>query len=114
MDELITALIATGASAVSALVTFLLARRKYNAEVTSTEYENFAKMIASYRDTIEDNQRRLDRYQAEIENVATKKFLRYAPKTAICGISCKTFHCKSSNKHRENDTLFVETRMAKA
>jgi predicted RNase H-like nuclease (RuvC/YqgF family) len=67
MDELITALIATGASAVSALVTFLLARRKYNAEVTSTEYENFAKMIASYRDTIEDNQRRLDRYQAEIE-----------------------------------------------
>lgn len=67
MEQLFTTLIATGASAISALITFLLARRKYNAEVKGTEYENFAKMLASYRDTIEDNQKRLDRYQAEIE-----------------------------------------------
>jgi predicted RNase H-like nuclease (RuvC/YqgF family) len=67
MEQLFTTLIATGASAISALVTFLLARRKYNAEVKGTEFENFAKMLASYRDTIEDNQKRLDRYQAEIE-----------------------------------------------
>lgn len=67
MEELTTTLIATGASAVSAFVTFLFTRRKYNAEVKGAEYENFAKMLASYRDTIEDNQKRLDRYQAEIE-----------------------------------------------
>jgi septal ring factor EnvC (AmiA/AmiB activator) len=67
MEQLFTTIIATGASAISALVTFLLARRKYNAEVKGTEFENFAKMLASYRDTIEDNQKRLDRYQAEIE-----------------------------------------------
>jgi predicted RNase H-like nuclease (RuvC/YqgF family) len=67
MEQLFTTLIATGASAISALVTFLLARRKYNAEDKGTEFENFAKMLASYRDTIEDNQKRLDRYQAEIE-----------------------------------------------
>lgn len=67
MNELITTAIALGASTITSLVTFLFTRRKYNAEAHGTEIENVQKTLQTYIDIVEDNKKRIDMYQSELE-----------------------------------------------
>lgn len=74
MSELITALISVLASTVTGLVTFLFTRRKYLAEVSSTEIANLRESLKIYIDLVDDNKKRIDLYQAEIERCNKEVF----------------------------------------
>lgn len=74
MNEIITTAIALGSSTISSLVTFLLARRKYLAEVKGSDLENLQKSLQIYIDIVEDNKKRIDLYQAEIERCNKEVF----------------------------------------
>lgn len=74
MNEIITTAIALGSSTISSLVTFLLARRKYLAEVKGSDLENLQKSLKIYIDIVEDNKKRIDLYQAEIERCNKEVF----------------------------------------
>jgi chromosome segregation ATPase len=74
MNELITTAIALGASTITSLVTFLFTRRKYLAEVKGSDLENLQKSLQIYIDIVEDNKKRIDLYQAEIERCNKEVF----------------------------------------
>ena len=74
MNELITTVIALGASTITSLVTFLFTRRKYLAEVKGSDLENLQKSLQIYIDIVEDNKKRIDLYQAEIERCNKEVF----------------------------------------
>ena len=64
MNELIYSAIA---AAISSGATFFFTRRKYNAEAHGTEIENVQKTLQTYIDIVEDNKKRIDMYQSELE-----------------------------------------------
>lgn len=69
MSELI---ITTGASILTGFVTFLFTRRKYISEVKTNDIENMRSTLRFYIDIVEDNKKRMDTYQNEIERVNAK------------------------------------------
>lgn len=69
MNELI---LTTGASILTGFVTFLFTRRKYISEVKTNDIENMRSTLRFYIDIVEDNKKRMDTYQNEIERVNAK------------------------------------------
>lgn len=66
MEEiLITGGVGIATSAISAVVTWILARRKYNSEVDSNLIENMEKSLEFYEKLSDDNKTRLDKALAE-------------------------------------------------
>ena len=62
-------LITTGASLVTGLATFLFTRKKYISEVQSNDIDNMRNTLRVYIDIVEDNKKRMDLYQKEIERL---------------------------------------------
>lgn len=63
MDPSLTAGIVTlVTNLTTGVVTWLLARRKYNTEVDSNEIENLKKSLEFYEDIVRDNNRKLQFY----------------------------------------------------
>lgn len=63
MDPSLSAGIVTlGTNLATGIVTWLLARRKYNTEVDSNEIENLKKSLEFYEDIVRDNNRKLQFY----------------------------------------------------
>lgn len=60
--SLITGIITFGTNLATGIVTWLLARRKYNTEVDSNEIENLKKSLEFYEDIVRDNNRKLQFY----------------------------------------------------
>lgn len=60
--SLITGIVTLGTNLVTGIVTWLLARRKYNTEVDSNEIENLKKSLEFYEDIVRDNNRKLQFY----------------------------------------------------
>lgn len=57
--EFISVIVGSLAAAISSAVTWLLARRKYNAEVNGNVIENMQKSLEFYKQLSDDNSRRL-------------------------------------------------------
>lgn len=60
--SLITGIVTLGTNLTTGIVTWLLARRKYNTEVDSNEIENLKKSLEFYEDIVRDNNRKLQFY----------------------------------------------------
>ena len=60
--SLITGIVTLGTNLATGIVTWLLARRKYNTEVDSNEIENLKKSLEFYEDIVRDNNRKLQFY----------------------------------------------------
>lgn len=63
---------AIGSSVVCTSVTYLWARKKYLSEVKTNDLENLRRMLNLYIDIVEDNKKRLDDYQNQLERVNNK------------------------------------------
>lgn len=63
--NLIEAVAGTGIVATS--ITYLWTRKKYLAEVKTNDLENLRRMLDLYIDIVEDNKKRLDDYQSQLE-----------------------------------------------
>ena len=61
-SSLITGIVTLGTNLATGIVTWLLARRKYNTEVDSNEIENLKKSLEFYEDIVKDNNRKLQFY----------------------------------------------------
>lgn len=59
-DALLTAIIAVGTSTVSSLVSWFLARKKYNSEVEGNRVENMDKSLDFYDHLSDSTMKRLD------------------------------------------------------
>lgn len=62
-------LLTAGASIITGAATFLFTRRKYISEVKTNDIENMRNTLRFYIDLVEDNKKRMDNYQNEIEKV---------------------------------------------
>lgn len=62
-------LLTAGASVITGAATFLFTRRKYISEVKTNDIENMRNTLRFYIDLVEDNKKRMDNYQNEIEKV---------------------------------------------
>lgn len=60
--SLITGIVTLGTNLATGIVTWLLARRKYNTEVDSNEIENLKRSLEFYEDIVRDNNRKLQFY----------------------------------------------------
>lgn len=63
---------ALGSSVVCTSATYLWARKKYLSEVKTNDLENLRRMLNLYIDIVEDNKKRLDDYQNQLERVNNK------------------------------------------
>lgn len=59
-------------AAVSSLLTWLFSRRKYRAESQGNEIENVNKVLAIYRESIEDFKRQIDELRKRVELVVAE------------------------------------------
>ena len=62
-------LLTAGASVITGAATYLFTRRKYISEVKTNDIENMRNTLRFYIDLVEDNKKRMDNYQNEIEKV---------------------------------------------
>jgi cell division protein FtsB len=59
-DILLTGIVSIITSTLSSIVTWILARRKYNAEVNSTLIKNLEETLEFYKRLSDDNKKRLE------------------------------------------------------
>lgn len=69
---MIDVLVTTGASLITGAATFLFTRRKYVSEVKTNDIENMRNTLRFYIDIVEDNKKRMDLYQNELERLNGK------------------------------------------
>lgn len=73
MGELFSAAVVPFVSSLlTGAATFVFTRRKYVSEVKTNEIENMRKSLQFYIDMVEDNKKRIDTYQAEIEQLRSE------------------------------------------
>lgn len=61
-DIIITGVVGLFTTICSSIVTWLLAKRKYNSEVDSNEIDNLKKSLEFYEEIVKDNNRKLQFY----------------------------------------------------
>lgn len=71
--EILTALVGTGSAAISSCVTWLLSRRKENAEIDHTVIEGMQKSLQFYEQLSDDTKKRLE--ESVQERLALKQQL---------------------------------------
>lgn len=70
MNEIFTtAIVPFLSSLLTGLTTFFFTRRKYVSEVKTNDIANMQKSLQFYIDMVEDNKKRIDAYQTEIEDL---------------------------------------------
>lgn len=60
MSDYITAIIGTLSTIVSAYVSHIVTKRKYNAEVDNSQIHNMSEALTFYKDLCDDNRERLN------------------------------------------------------
>jgi regulator of replication initiation timing len=114
MDEILGILKDVGVPTITAVVSWLLAKRKYNAEVDNNVISNMGEAFTFYQKVIEDNKTRIEDSQKKIdelieENYSLKNEL-HALKIQVSFLmkyNCMKAGCKNrvtnSNDIRDND-----------
>lgn len=64
-----TAVVGAIAAAISSIVTYILTKRKYNAEVDSKVIENLQHSLDFYKTLCDDNSKKLEEYRKENEQL---------------------------------------------
>lgn len=60
MSDYITAIIGTLSTIVSAYISHIITKRRYNAEVDNTQIHNMSDALTFYKDLCDDNRERLN------------------------------------------------------
>ena len=60
MSDYITAIIGTLSTIISAYISHILTKRRYNAEVDNTQIHNMSDALIFYKDLCDDNRERLN------------------------------------------------------
>lgn len=60
MSDYITAIIGTLSTIISAYISHIVTKRKYNAEVDNTQIHNMSDALTFYKDLCDDNRERLN------------------------------------------------------
>ena len=60
MSDYITAIIGTISTIISAYISHILTKRRYNAEVDNTQIHNMSDALTFYKDLCDDNRERLN------------------------------------------------------
>lgn len=60
MSDYITAIIGTLSTIISAYISHILTKRRYNAEVDNTQIHNMSDALTFYKDLCDDNRSRLN------------------------------------------------------
>lgn len=91
---IIIALIGILSTTISSVVTYILTKRKYNAEVDSSVIQNLEKSVDLYKKICDDNSRRIDEYQKENQELRNKIIDLEKQVTFLKGKLCFTADCK--------------------
>lgn len=65
-------LIAVIPASISAVLTYILTRKKYNAEVNTTELDNVEKSLGIYRKMVEELGQRVDALQKQLDGYVSE------------------------------------------
>lgn len=114
-DILLTGLITFGTSALSSCITWILAKRKYNAEVDNHLIENMKESLDFYRQLSDDNKNRLEEVlkrneQLEIRDAKLEEEVRelraqlFTLMHNLCyNLTCQIRQKEEAIKHKKND-----------
>lgn len=108
LGVLITAGIGTVTTFCSALFTFLFTRRKYNAEVDSTQISNMKASLDIYQDMVKDLGRKLDLYSKIVDKNKSEVIRLKSVVIKMIGKICTIESCKNRCPYSDSelDDLF--------
>lgn len=95
LGVLITAGIGIVTTFCSALFTFLFTRRKYNAEVDSTQIANMKASLDIYQDMVKDLGRKLDLYSKIVDKNKSEVIRLKSVVIKMIGKICTVESCKN-------------------
>lgn len=91
-------LIDGGVAIMASVVTWLLAKRKYDVEVKGDELDNLRKQLDLYKDLVEDTRKQLNSY-IEMCNATRKEVFRLQSiVNELYPLACQIKECKSRKK----------------
>ena len=108
LGVLITAGIGIVTTFCSALFTFLFTRRKYNAEVDSTQISNMKASLDIYQDMVKDLGRKLDLYSKVVDKNKAEVMRLKSVVIKMIGKICTVESCKNRCPYSDTelDELF--------
>lgn len=108
LGVLITAGIGIVTTFCSALFTFLFTRRKYNAEVDSTQIANMQASLDIYQDMVRDLGRKLDLYSKIVDKNKAEVMRLKSVVIKMIGKICTVESCKNRCPYSDSelDDLF--------
>ena len=108
LGVLITAGIGIVTTFCSALFTFLFTRRKYNAEVDSTQISNMKASLDIYQDMVKDLGRKLDLYSKIVDKNKAEVIRLKSVVIKMIGKICTVESCKNRCPYSDTelDDLF--------
>ena len=108
LGVLITAGIGIVTTFCSALFTFLFTRRKYNAEVDSTQISNMKASLDIYQDMVKDLGRKLDLYSKIVDKNKAEVMRLKSVVIKMIGKICTVESCKNRCPYSDTelDELF--------
>ena len=108
LGVLITAGIGIVTTFCSALFTFLFTRRKYNAEVDSTQISNMKASLDIYQDMVKDLGRKLDLYSKIVDKNKSEVIRLKSVVIKMIGKICTIESCKNRCPYSDSelDDLF--------
>lgn len=108
LGVLITAGIGIVTTFCSALFTFLFTRRKYNAEVDSTQIANMKASLDIYQDMVKDLGRKLDLYSKIVDKNKSEVIRLKSVVIKMIGKICTIESCKNRCPYSDSelDDLF--------
>lgn len=108
LGVLITAGVGIVTTFCSALFTFLFTRRKYNAEVDSTQIANMKASLDVYQDMVKDLGRKLDLYSKIVDKNKSEVIRLKSVVIRMIGKICTIESCKNRCPYSDSelDDLF--------
>lgn len=91
-----------GTGAISTFATFLVTRKKYLSEVKSNDIENLRSMLQIYIDIVEDNKKRLDDYQNQLEKANNR----------VAMLTDETIALRNEVKEVRTENEFLKNKLA--
>lgn len=97
------AIVGVLASTISSVVTWQLAKKRYNAEVDAEEIKNLKESLSFYKEVLEENQKLLKDYMRKVdEGMLEIHSLRKAV-SELLAISCVDTLCKKRRMVEEQE-----------
>lgn len=111
--EIIIALIGILSTTISSVVTYMLTKRKYNAEVDSNVIQNLKDSLDFYKKICDDNSQRIDEYQKENQELRKRVNDLEQQVTYLKGKLCFTPDCPNRTLEDKSEKPVKATGRAK-